>query len=304
MTERTVHKSISDQAADKLIAAHDGDVALLYLYRLRHGGLDEEAAARDLCRTLQDIRGAEEKLRRMGLPEGETPAQERVAPAPEEALPQYTKAEIAGRSKDNRALEVIYAEAAQVLGRTLGANDMRVLLGMYDYLSLPTEVILVLLHYCEEQTRLKYGEGRRPTPRFLEQEAYSWANREILTLEQAEEYIRTQRERHSELGRLQERLALPALSPTQQKDLSAWLDQGFGEEEIAEAADRTLTNTGALKWSYLRRILQSWHQKGLHSPAEIAEKDPARRGSAPTAQESRVQKPLTSEQWDQLLDKI
>jgi hypothetical protein len=51
-------------------------VALLYLYRLRHGGLDEEAAARDLCRTLQDIRGAEEKLRRMGLTQGETPAPE------------------------------------------------------------------------------------------------------------------------------------------------------------------------------------------------------------------------------------
>ena len=150
MTEQAAHKSISDQAADRLIAAHDGDVALLYLYRLRHGGLDEEAAARDLCRTLQDIRGAEEKLRRMGLTQGESPGPARVAPAPEEALPQYTKAEIAGRSRDNRALEVIYAEAAQVLGRTLGANDMRVLLGMYDYLSLPPEVILVLLHYCEE----------------------------------------------------------------------------------------------------------------------------------------------------------
>ena len=304
MTERTVHKSISDQAADKLIAAHDGDVALLYLYRLRHGGLDEEAAARDLCRTLQDIRGAEEKLRRMGLPEGETPAQERVAPAPEEALPQYTKAEIAGRSRDNRALEVIYAEAAQVLGRTLGANDMRVLLGMYDYLSLPTEVILVLLHYCEEQTRLKYGEGRRPTPRFLEQEAYSWANREILTLEQAEEYIRTQRERHSELGRLQERLALPALSPTQQKDLSAWLDQGFGEEEIAEAADRTLTNTGALKWSYLRRILQSWHEHGLHSVQAIREKDPPRTQSRPVPAPRREDKPVDPASLRKILDKI
>ena len=282
MTERTVHKSISDQAADRLIAAHDGDVALLYLYRLRHGGLDEEAAARDLCRTLQDIRGAEEKLRRMGLTEGETPAQERVAPAPEEALPQYTKAEIAGRSRDNRALEVIYAEAAQVLGRTLGANDMRVLLGMYDYLSLPPEVILVLLHYCEEQTRLKYGEGRRPTPRFLEQEAYSWANREILTLEQAEEYIRSRRERHSDLGRIREALHLSEFSSTQEKDVNTWLEQGFGEEAIAIAADRTVTNTGALKWNYLSRILQSWHQKGLHSPAEILEKEPPRaRGKDP-----------------------
>ena len=106
----------------------------------------------------------------MGLPEGETPAPAAVKapPAPEEALPQYSRDEIARLSAGNSALEVIYAEATQVLGRVLGANDLRVLLGIYDYLALPTEVILLLLHYCEEQCRLKYGEGRRPTPRFLE----------------------------------------------------------------------------------------------------------------------------------------
>ena len=97
---------------------------------------------------------------------------------------------------------------------------------------------------------------------------------------------------------------IAGVSPADVAMLNVWLEQGFGEEAIAIAADRTVTNTGSLKWSYLSKILQSWHQKGLHSPAEIAEKDPARRGSAPTAQESRVQKPLTSEQWDQLLDKI
>ena len=110
----------------------------------------------------------------------------------------------------------------------------------------------------------------RPSARFLEREAYAWANREILTLEQAEDYIRGRRERHSDLGRIRDALHLSALSPTQEKDVNVWLEQGFGEEAIAIAADRTVTNTGSLKWSYLSKILQSWHQKGLHSPAEIA----------------------------------
>ena len=161
-----------------------------------------------------------------------------------------------------------------------------------------------LLHFCGELCLWKYGESRRPSARFLEREAYAWANREILTLEQAEDYIRMRRERHSDLGRIREALHLTELSPTQEKEVNGWLEQGFGEEAIAIAADRTVTNTGSLKWSYLRKILQSWHQKGLHSPAEIAEKDPARRSSAPSPQESRVQKPLTSEQWDKILDQI
>ena len=68
---------------------------------------------------------------------------------------------------------------------------------------------------------------------------------------------------------------------------------GFGEEAIAIAAERTVTNTGALKWNYLSKILQSWHQKGLHSPKEIEEKDPPgvpRRQPAP-AEASPGQKP-------------
>ena len=306
MTERTAENCIASSVLDRLIAAHDGDVALLWLYCQRHGALDEEQAAQALCRTLQEIRAAEEKLRRMELlPSGSAPApREKPEPDAPEELPQYTAGEITRRSAGNSALSAIYAEAAQVMGRALSSNDLRVLFGIYDHLALPPEVILELLHFCGELCLWKYGESRRPNARFLEKEAYAWANREILTLEQAEDYIRLRRARHSDLGRIRETLHLSALSPTQEKDVNIWLEQGFGEEAIAIAADRTVTNTGSLKWSYLSKILQSWHQKGLHSPAEIAEKDPARRGSAPTAQESRVQKPLTSEQWDQLLDKI
>ena len=196
-------------------------------------------------------------------------------------------------------------EAAQVLGHTLSAGELRVVFGIYDHLGMPPEVIVELLHYCAELNKWKYHGDRRLTPRFLEQEAYAWANKEILTLDLAEDYIRAQRERHSELGQLRTALQLPALSPTQQRDLLLWLEQGFGEEAIAIAADRTLTNTGALKWGYLRKILQSWHENGLHSPAEIREKDPARAARpAPAPEGSYRQKPLSKDEWDSILNKI
>ncbi len=306
MAEDQAYKSISVQALDRLIAAHDGNVALLWLYWQRSGSLDAEKAANALCLTLQEVLAAEEKLRRMelALPAPSSPVP-RAEPAPEEELPQYSAAEISGMSRRFPVLQEIYAEAAQVMGRALGSNDMRVLIGMYDHLGLPPEVILLLLHFCEELCLWKYGESRRPSARFLEKEAYAWANREILTLEQAEEYIRARRERHSDLGRVREALRLSSLSPTQEKDLNAWLEQGFGEEAIAIAADRTVTNTGSLKWSYLRKILQSWQQKGLHSPAEIREKDPARSSHSPSSSSPpRAQKPLSPDEWDAILNKI
>ena len=53
MSESALGNFIPAQTADRLIAAHDGDVALLYLYRLRTGETDCERAARDLAAQYQ-----------------------------------------------------------------------------------------------------------------------------------------------------------------------------------------------------------------------------------------------------------
>ena len=64
-----------------------------------------------------------------------------------------------------------------------------------------------------------------------------------------------------------------ALTPTESKYVASWLDMGFDNEAILIAYDRTVTNTGSLKWSYMNKILLSWHEKGIHTEAEILEKD-------------------------------
>ena len=61
---------ISSQDADRLIAAHDAEVALLYIYRLRTGCTDDERTARDLCMTLRAVKETSEKLERMTQPTG------------------------------------------------------------------------------------------------------------------------------------------------------------------------------------------------------------------------------------------
>ena len=65
MAEKKGENCISPAAADALIAAHDGDVALLALYLARHPGADDEQAAAVLCRTRAAIADAREKLGRL-----------------------------------------------------------------------------------------------------------------------------------------------------------------------------------------------------------------------------------------------
>ena len=277
--------------ANRLIAAHDGDVALLYIYLRRKGGADLEQAARDLCRTMQEIQAAREKLQRMGLWDGAAPAPlpaEKEAPKrepyplPADELPSYTARDIAGMAASDASFASICEEAVRVKGRQLSSNELGILAGIYNYLALPAEVIFMLLNYCLGRAEERQP-GSRPSFRTIQQEAFHWANLEILTIEQADDYIRRQKERSSAVGRIQRLLGLSdhKLTAPERRNINAWLDMGFGDEAINLAYERTVYNLGSFKWPYMNKILQSWHSAGLHDRQAIEEKDGRRRTARP-----------------------
>ena len=268
-------RNFPDPAArDKLIAAHDGDTALLWLWLCRSGVYNGDRAAEELCRTLGEMDRAYEKLCRMAL-YPITPDRKEAPSSPAEELPQYTVNDVLRRSSEDGSFKAVLQEAERVLGRSLSSPDMKILFGIYDYLALPTEVIFVLLNYCTELYRQKYGPGRLPSMRSIEKEAYSWANNEILTLEQAEEFIEESRSRRSRAEEIKAALGIRGreLTPTERKYVFSWLDMGFSVDALSVAYDRTVTNTGSLKWNYMNKIVSSWHQKGIHTVQEIEEKD-------------------------------
>ena len=78
---------------------------------------------------------------------------------------------------------------------------------------------------------------------------------------------------------------------------------GFPDEAISMALDRTLVKTGKLNWKYMDAILQSWHQKGLHQPGEIEEKDSFGRKAAPV-RPAKKDKPVSIEDIKGLVGKI
>jgi DnaD/phage-associated family protein len=308
---------VDNSTADTLISAHDGDMALLYLYIARTGQDDLAQAARALCRTMGEVTAAYEKLQLMGLldseprpvssqPENLRPAPkpepqpvEIKHPEPEETLPEYRTEDIMRRTKEDSGFAAIVSEAQKVLGHVLSSNDLKRLFGIYDYLALPPEVILMLLNHC-----VSVSQGRRPSMRFIEREAYRWANREIMTLDQAEEYIRRSRERRDSMSRIKEVLEIHGreLTATEQKYISGWLEMGFGEDCIAIAYDRTVTNTGALKWGYMNKILLSWREKGIHTAAEVAEKDGRRRSTGAAPVVKAPEKPVDVDKLRKLMD--
>lgn len=317
MTDSTRNKSISPQLADRLIAAHDGDVALLYIYRLRTGCTDLEQTSRELCRTAREIEAADEKLRRIldYSPAGIThtapatplsAAPEHVAvPAPAEELPEYRAEDIVRRSREDGEFAAVVSEAARVMGRSLSSVDMKTLFGVYDFLGLPADVIMLLVNYVGQQYHERYGGQRRPSARAFEKEAYRWANNEIMTMEQAEEYIRRADERRGVLAKVKDALGIKGreLTKTENEYVSSWLDMGFPVDAVAEAYDRTVTNTGSLRWSYMNKIILSWNEKKLYTLRDITEKD-GKRSSRAAHTKPRGSHPSDFDELDKLIDKI
>ncbi|MBQ1351368.1 MAG: DnaD domain protein [Oscillospiraceae bacterium] len=258
---------------DRLISNRNGDAALLYLYLLREGGhITMEKTTTVLHRSATWVKQTLEELKALGLVRQNKSSAGVLSQEPER-LPSYTGEEIAKEMEGDSPFPALVQETQRRLGRTLSTADLTILFGLYDYLNLPAEVISLLVTYCAEQQKQQSGgEMTRPLRmRQVEREAYRWKRHGVDTLDQAVAHLKYLEQRRSIYGELfhvmQIENRLP--SPSEQKYLDSFLDMGFPVESIALAYDKTVLQTGSLKWPYLNSILKRWHQKNLHTVEEI-----------------------------------
>ena len=104
------------------------------------------------------------------------------------------------------------------------------------------------------------------------------AFRGIDSVEEAAAYIQSQNIRHSRLGRLMQILQIRGrnLTAAEERYAAAWLDMGFEESAILVAYERTCLNTGGMNWAYMNKILQRWHENGLHTAEAVQNGDQKR----------------------------
>ena len=277
--------AVPRQHAERLLDSADGDCALLYLHILKNGGeLDMDRATAELRLSARAIRGLAMKLEGMGLlSEGER------RPLPDREATEYRAADVVRRSQSDPAFQALVEETQAILGRVLSSTDLKKLFGIYDDLGLPADVIMLLIHHCKQEHDRRYGAERHLGFAVIEKEAYAWFDREIMTYEQAESWLQELDRRRDLAAEIQRAMGIRdrELSATEKKYVASWIDMGFGPEALALAADKTVTNTGALKWKYMDSIVRSWHGKGLHTVPEIEQGDrkpgAARQGIASSA---------------------
>lgn len=260
--------------ARKLIAAASGDAALLYLYL--KSGAEPAKAAKELHMSSYQLELATASLRQLGL----LPKQQHLLPT--EERPVYTERDVANRIENGADFTKLVDEMQYTLGRVLSTEDMKILLGWTDYLGMTPDVIHILVNYCMNRNKLR-GILRTPTFRTMEKEAYYWADNGIETMEQAAAFAQNRINTQQKVSRVAASMQISGrrLTQAEEKYIRCWLDMGFDLPEIMLAYERTCLNAGGLKWQYMHKILQNWHNQNLHSVAGIQASD---NGPAPRTQ--------------------
>ncbi len=272
--------TLDNNCVDKLLASGSGDAALLYIYILRSGGeIDPSCAENDLKMTPERINKAAAVLTSLGLAAGGE------QPSPED----LTAGDIAGSLNCDAAFHSVADEAERLLNRKLTEMDLRRLLGIYRSCSFEPETIVLLISSCCREYAEKNGAGKTPSMSIVEKEAKLWQDKNVVSADDAEEYLRRRSEQRTQIGLIAKALGISGrhMAPTERAFIEKWMDMGFECDAVEKAYDITVTRTGKLAWKYMDAILANWHQKGITAPEADTDSRPA-----PAGEETHEQRAL------------
>lgn len=172
--------------------------------------------------------------------------------------------QIAARITEEPELRMMYAEAQQKLGRTIGYDGQSSLLMIHDQYGLPVEVILMLIEYA-------VSEGKTSMA-YISKVGREWGESEIDTLEKAEQRITQLRESKTLWSKFRARTGIQNPKPTaaQENFLIQWSQKlGFSMEMIYLAYEEMANHTSNVSFPYMNKILLSWHENGIRKPTDL-----------------------------------
>lgn len=201
--------------------------------------------------------------------------------------PTYKPDEIVEIVNHNDEIKQLFIHAECIFGKTLSKTDMGTLLGFYDWLRLPLEVILMLLEHCAALSKTSM--------RYAEKVAISWANDGVNTIDKAKEYLANS-DKRAKLGRKYKKLlgiTNRDMSDSEYAHIIQWTENmNMSQQMIKLAHEKTVMATGGISFPYMNGIIQSWYKKGIFEPKQVSKEDVRKEYQVP-----RKTKPRYEEGW-------
>lgn len=177
-----------------------------------------------------------------------------------------TAEQIAKRAKESPEIKFLLNTAQEKLGRTIGYDTQATLLMICDSYGLPVEVLLMLIDYCVSINKSAIN--------YISKVAKTWSEKEIDTIEKADEQIQLLRRCEGlwkELCRMTG-ISTPRPTATQSAFLYRWSNElGFDTEMIYIAYEEMANHTDKISFPYMNKILLNWHDAGIRTPQQLEE---------------------------------
>ena len=291
--------AVPSSVVDKYIKLASGNALKLLLYLMRHGGETftaeilraelgfeelgelEDAALfwvqRGIIRTSSGknsvkLTAASPETVSGNAPDESTPTVPAKRTVQKVKPPVVSSGEIAEKTKNSPEMKALFEAAENLFGRMLRASDRETISNLTGYYGLPCDVALMLIGYC---TNLKDKHGKKISANYISSVAQNWSNDEIMTVQLADEKIRSMEKQSSIEEHLCMKMGLTSnLSTSTRGFIKTWaVDWGFGEDMIMLAYDKTVDSTGEWSPSYANKILESWKNSGVSTPLQAEKAD-------------------------------
>ena len=203
------------------------------------------------------------------------PAERAPLPAPPET--KLTMKEVQRLKDEDPSVAFVLHEAERILGHTFTSSDTETIVWLISWAGVPPEVLVMVMEYCA-------GIGH-PKLRYIQKTALEWLDSGIDTVEAAEERIRALGEAKSWEGEVKRVLEIYGrnLVSKEKEFCETWRIYGISPELIRFAYEKCIEKTAKLSFPYINKILLSWHQKGIKTPAQAAaENRPAAEDKKPS----------------------
>ncbi len=175
----------------------------------------------------------------------------------------YNPDTVASRMENDIGLQFLYQKAEEALKKPLTSADASILLSLVDWAGLPSDVVALLI---------QYGSENGMSLRQMNKVGLKWADDGVKTFDDAERLIRKESEKKNTVNRIAARfgiLGTRAIGEAEKSAFLKWHDEyGFELDMIGLAYEETVKNTGKYTYTYIDRILATWHDSGIKTPEQ------------------------------------
>ena len=201
----------------------------------------------------------------LNSPNTKKPMPKQAAPITPHDYEKFSLEEVESKLNDPAIARLLFV-VQHVTGGPLTDTERRMYLSFYDYYGLPVDVISVLLEHCVAAGKL-HGN-------YLRQVAADWSEKQLFTVEAAEEYIRLFNGEYRQILRY---MGISGRDPIDKEIelMVKWLkEDGLSMDVIRLACEKTVINKGKAYFPYTDGIIEKWKADNIRTAAQVKALEP------------------------------